>query len=164
MIGAANEVPPAPDQQNPQTAVANQSKENYVDLSDVYGTNLPDSFQPRLEDAARHFGLGLAPKIAHIAFGYDRIDAGVGGHVTTVRRGQAGRTQDEPARNAVKLDQRQGGCELMLHGEEDRATQQRRERAAETGAARKRRQRHARIGCPQRAGCRRLAQQIKQRA
>ena len=61
-------LPPAPDQQNPQTLAAEQSKEISVDIADVYGTNLPESFEARLEESARDFGLGLGPKIARITF------------------------------------------------------------------------------------------------
>jgi putative nucleotidyltransferase with HDIG domain len=63
-------LPPAPnaDQQTPQTAAGEQPKELYLDIADVYGTDLPESFDARLEESARVFGLGLAPKIARITF------------------------------------------------------------------------------------------------
>ena len=35
---------PSPDQQTPQTAAGEQPKELYLDIADVYGTNLPESF------------------------------------------------------------------------------------------------------------------------
>jgi putative nucleotidyltransferase with HDIG domain len=60
-------LPPRADQQNPQTTADEQSRD-YVDIADVYGTDLPESFEARLEESARHFGLGLAPKIARITF------------------------------------------------------------------------------------------------
>jgi putative nucleotidyltransferase with HDIG domain len=60
-------LPPAPDPQNPQTtATADQPKDLWLDIGDVYGTDLPESFEARLEDSARGFGLGLAPKIARL--------------------------------------------------------------------------------------------------
>jgi len=62
-------LPPASDPQNPQTTSAgDQSKDLYLDIADVYGTDLAPSFEARLEESARAFGLGLASKIAHITF------------------------------------------------------------------------------------------------
>ena len=56
-------LPAAAGQPTPQTNVQ-QSKD--VDIANVYGTQLPDSFEARLEESARGLGLGLGPKIAQI--------------------------------------------------------------------------------------------------
>ena len=61
-------LPAKPDAQNPSSGVSDQTGEIDLDVSDVVGTNLPPAFEARLEDAAGVFGLGLAPKIAHITF------------------------------------------------------------------------------------------------
>lgn len=59
-------LPPASDQSNPQTTAAPQTRDVFIDIANVYGTQLPDSFEMRLEEAARGLGLGLGPKIARI--------------------------------------------------------------------------------------------------
>jgi cyclic-di-AMP phosphodiesterase PgpH len=63
-------LPPAPsaDQQSQQSSADEQSKEQPLDIADVYGTNLPETFEARLEESAGVFGFGLAPKIARITF------------------------------------------------------------------------------------------------
>ena len=61
-------LPPKPDQQNPQSAAGEQPKELYLDIADVYGSDLTPAFEARLEESARVFGVGLAPKIARITF------------------------------------------------------------------------------------------------
>ena len=66
-------------------------------------------------------------------------------------RGQTRRAQDQPARDAVELDERQCGCELILHGDEDRATMERRQRATQARAARERLESDARAGSPEMA-------------
>jgi cyclic-di-AMP phosphodiesterase PgpH len=57
-------LPPPADAQNPSAS----GGELITDVTNVYGTNLPDSFQSRLDEAAEGFGLGLGSKIAHITF------------------------------------------------------------------------------------------------
>jgi putative nucleotidyltransferase with HDIG domain len=58
-------LPPAADQSSPQSATP-LARNTDVDISNVYGPQLPDSFQARLEESARGLGLNLGPKIAHI--------------------------------------------------------------------------------------------------
>jgi putative nucleotidyltransferase with HDIG domain len=59
-----NLLPPVSNQPNPQ-ADASQ-RETSIDIASVYGPQLPDSFQARLEESARGLGLTLGSKIAHI--------------------------------------------------------------------------------------------------
>ncbi|MGA2439700.1 MAG: HDIG domain-containing metalloprotein [Tepidisphaeraceae bacterium] len=58
-------LPPPADPQNPQTATGEPP--TYIDIANVFGTELSDeSFEGRLEESARGFGLVLGPKIARI--------------------------------------------------------------------------------------------------
>lgn len=57
-------LPPLADAQNPQPSAG----ELIIDMANVYGTTLPDSFQARLDEAAGGFGLGLGSQIARITF------------------------------------------------------------------------------------------------
>jgi len=59
-------LPPPADPQNPQASSSEPPRT--IDVANVYGTNLPDSFEARLDDAAGGFGLGLGSKIARITF------------------------------------------------------------------------------------------------
>ena len=56
-------LPPPADPQNPQTAAGVAA---YIDIANVYGSDLPESFEARLEEATRSFGVVLGPKIARI--------------------------------------------------------------------------------------------------
>ncbi len=55
---------PLPDPQNPQATAGEPPR--FIDIGDVFGADLPDSFGPRLDEAARVFGLELGPKISRI--------------------------------------------------------------------------------------------------
>jgi putative nucleotidyltransferase with HDIG domain len=57
-------LPPPADPQNPQTATGEPP--TYIDIANVFGAELPESFEARLEEAARGFGLVLGPKIARL--------------------------------------------------------------------------------------------------
>ena len=57
-------LPPPADPQNPQTATGEPP--TYIDIANVLGAELPESFEARLEEEARGFGLILCPKIARI--------------------------------------------------------------------------------------------------
>jgi cyclic-di-AMP phosphodiesterase PgpH len=59
-------LPPPADVQNPQTSASEPPRT--IDVANVYGTSLPESFQARLDEAAGGFGLGLGSKIARITF------------------------------------------------------------------------------------------------
>jgi putative nucleotidyltransferase with HDIG domain len=58
---------PAASDQPAAQAAAPSPKDDYLDIANVYGSHqFPDSFQARLEEAARGMGLGLGPKVAQI--------------------------------------------------------------------------------------------------
>lgn len=57
-------LPPTADPDNPHPVGTETAAS--IDLSDVYGPQLPDSIRARLENYAKGFGLGLGSKIAQI--------------------------------------------------------------------------------------------------
>jgi len=58
-------LPPPADLQNPQSS---SGEPRTIDVANVYGTNLPESLEARLDEAAGGFGLGLGSKVARITF------------------------------------------------------------------------------------------------
>ncbi len=52
----------------PAKSASVQRASHTIDVANVYGTDLPDPFQARLDEAAEGFGLGLGSKIARITF------------------------------------------------------------------------------------------------
>ena len=84
-------------------------------------------------------------------------------HVRKLLRRQIGRAENEPARDAVELDQRQSGRELIRRCKENRAPRERGKRAAEARSLRKIAERNAGVGCPQEAAGRCGAQELTKR-
>ena len=76
---------------------------------------------------------------------HDRVDLGIGDDRRQMLGRQIGRTENEAARNAVELDQRQCGGELITGRDQHRAARELGQPAAQAGATREVAQRDVRV-------------------
>ena len=94
-------------------------------------------------------GMPSAAKSARVAIRHDRVDLGIGGDRGEMLGRQVGRAQHDAAGNAVHLDQRQGGGELVAGREQHRAAGKLAQLAAEARAAAEIREGDAAVRRPQ---------------